>query len=69
MKIFELVIQKATELGVNNIYPIITELTNHKFDKKGFDKKIERWHKIAISATEQMWSSVHTQNTSSNPAK
>ncbi|API86474.1 16S rRNA (uracil(1498)-N(3))-methyltransferase [Francisella uliginis] len=50
---FELVIQKATELGVNNIYPIITEFTNHKFDKKGFDKKIERWNKIAISATEQ----------------
>ncbi|ASG67545.1 ribosomal RNA small subunit methyltransferase E [Francisella halioticida] len=50
---FELVIQKATELGVNNIYPIITEHTNHKFDKKGFDKKIERWNKIAISATEQ----------------
>lgn len=50
---FELVIQKATELGVNNIYPIITEYTNHKFDKKGFDKKIERWSKIAISATEQ----------------
>ncbi|AIT09041.1 16S rRNA methyltransferase [Candidatus Francisella endociliophora] len=50
---FELVIQKATELGVNNIYPIITEYTNHKFDKKGFSKKIERWNKIAISATEQ----------------
>ncbi|WP_150466507.1 16S rRNA (uracil(1498)-N(3))-methyltransferase [Francisella sp. SYW-9] len=50
---FELVIQKATELGVNNIYPIITEYTNHKFDKKGFDKKLERWNKIAISATEQ----------------
>ena len=52
-EIFELVIQKATELGVNNIYPIITEFTNHKFDKKGFDKKIERWNKIAVSATEQ----------------
>lgn len=50
---FELVIQKATELGVNNIYPIITEFTNHKFDKKGFNKKIERWEKIAISAAEQ----------------
>ncbi|MED7788591.1 16S rRNA (uracil(1498)-N(3))-methyltransferase [Francisella sp. 19X1-34] len=50
---FDLVIQKATELGVNNIYPIITEYTNHKFDKKGFDKKLERWNKIAISATEQ----------------
>ncbi len=50
---FELIIQKATELGVNNIYPIITEYTNHKFDKKGFDKKLERWNKIAIAAAEQ----------------
>ncbi|MBK2109732.1 16S rRNA (uracil(1498)-N(3))-methyltransferase [Francisella tularensis] len=50
---FELVIQKATELGVNNIYPIITEFTNHKFDKNGFDKKLERWHKIAIAGSEQ----------------
>ncbi|AJI55147.1 RNA methyltransferase, RsmE family protein [Francisella philomiragia] len=50
---FEFIIQKATELGVNNIYPIITEYTNHKFDKKGFDKKLERWNKIAIAAAEQ----------------
>ena len=50
---FEFVIQKATELGVNNIYPTITESTNHKFDKNGFDKKLERWHKIAIAASEQ----------------
>lgn len=50
---FELVIQKSTELGVNNIYPVITEFTNHKFDKKSFDKKLERWHKIAIAASEQ----------------
>ncbi|QIV94902.1 16S rRNA (uracil(1498)-N(3))-methyltransferase [Allofrancisella frigidaquae] len=50
---FELVIQKATELGVNNIFPLITERTNHKFDKKNFDKKLERWTKIAINASEQ----------------
>ncbi|MDE4942709.1 RsmE family RNA methyltransferase, partial [Francisella tularensis] len=38
---FELVIQKATKIGVNNIYPIITEFTNHKIDKNGFDKNLE----------------------------
>ena len=50
---FELVIQKATELGVNNIYPLVTERTNHKFNKNDFGKKLDRWNKIAINATEQ----------------
>ncbi len=50
---FELVIQKATELGVNNIYPIITDFTNLKFDSKNIEKKLERWQKIAIGASEQ----------------
>jgi 16S rRNA (uracil1498-N3)-methyltransferase len=50
---FDLVIQKATELGINTITPLITERTNHKFDKNHFDKKLERWEKIAINATEQ----------------
>lgn len=59
---FELVIQKATELGVNNIYPIITEFTNHKFDKNGFDKKLERWHKIAIAGSEQCGRVFYSKN-------
>ncbi|MFC4891449.1 16S rRNA (uracil(1498)-N(3))-methyltransferase [Pseudofrancisella aestuarii] len=50
---FDLVVQKATELGVNNIIPIVTDRTNHKFDHKHFDKKIDRWQKIAINASEQ----------------
>lgn len=50
---FELVIQKATELGVNNIHPIITDYTNLKFDRKNIDKKLDRWQKIAVSASEQ----------------
>ena len=50
---FELVIQKATELGVNNIYPIITDYTNLKFDFKNIEKKLDRWQKIATCASEQ----------------
>jgi 16S rRNA (uracil1498-N3)-methyltransferase len=50
---FELVIQKATELGVNNIYPIITDYTNIKFDFKNIEKKLDRWQKIAVGASEQ----------------
>ena len=50
---FELVIQKATELGADNIYPIITDYTNLKFDSKNIEKKLDRWQKIAIGASEQ----------------
>ena len=50
---FELVIQKATELGVDNIYPIVTDYTNLKFDFKNMEKKLDRWQKIAIGASEQ----------------
>lgn len=48
---FELVIQKATELGVNNIFPVITD--NCDIKKNPSDNKILRWKKIAKSAAEQ----------------
>lgn len=49
---FELVIQKATELGVQKIIPIITERTQRiKFDRKA--GKLEHWRKIIIAASEQ----------------
>ncbi len=45
-------IQKATELGVNEIIPALCERsTGLKKDRSG--KKLERWHQIAISACEQ----------------
>lgn len=54
----DFIIQKAVELGVIKIIPIITERTVVKLDEK---KKISRqahWQKIAISATEQCGRSV-----------
>ena len=45
-------IQKATELGVDEIIPVITERTIVKVDSKK-DNKINRWTKIAKEATEQ----------------
>ena len=45
-------IQKATELGVDEIIPLITERTIVKVDSKK-DNKINRWTKIAKEATEQ----------------
>lgn len=48
----DLVLQKATELGVTRIIPIITERTVVKINDKE-DKKIERWYRIVKEASEQ----------------
>lgn len=55
---FEFIIQKSTELGINNIYPIISEKSNHKISDKIFDKKINRWQNIINSACEQSGRSI-----------
>lgn len=50
---FELVLQKATELGVSSIRPIITERTDVKLNAERLQKKHEHWRGILISACEQ----------------
>lgn len=47
---FDLILQKATELGVNNIIPIETERTIVKIKEKD---KLDRWYKILKEASEQ----------------
>lgn len=49
----EYIIQKATELGVRDIYPVITKRCIVKLDEKLKTKKIERWQKIAEVAAKQ----------------
>ncbi len=49
----ELVIQKATELGVNSINLLSMENNVVKFDSKNIEKKLNRYNDIAISACEQ----------------
>lgn len=50
----ELIIQKATELGVKKIVPVATKRTVVKIqDKKREEKKIERWVRIAEEAAKQ----------------
>ena len=46
------VLQKATELGVDEIIPVLTTRSIVKINDKE-DKKIERWNKICKEASEQ----------------
>ena len=50
---FEHVIQKATELGAFEIIAFPTARCVSKPDEKSLSKKLERWQKIAASASEQ----------------
>lgn len=47
------VLQKATELGVSKITPLITERTEVKIAGDRQDKKMQHWQQILISACEQ----------------
>ena len=49
---FDLVLQKATELGVTRIIPIITERCIVKLNDKE-SKKLDRWSRIVKEASEQ----------------
>jgi 16S rRNA (uracil1498-N3)-methyltransferase len=47
------VLQKATELGVTKITPLITERSEVKLGGERTDKKMQHWQQILISACEQ----------------
>lgn len=49
----ELIIQKAVELGVYDIYPVKMKRCVVKLDKKDEQKKIARWQKISEVAAKQ----------------
>jgi 16S rRNA (uracil1498-N3)-methyltransferase len=49
----DLVVQKATELGVTAIVPVLTERTVVKLDSKQSERKLAHWHGIAVAACEQ----------------
>lgn len=46
-------IQKATELGISEITPLISERCDVRLKGDRQDKKLEHWQKIAISACQQ----------------
>lgn len=49
----DLVVQKATELGVTAIVPLVCERCVVRMDERRAHKKLDHWRAIAISACEQ----------------
>lgn len=49
----DFIIQKAVELGVKSIIPLLTERSNVKLDQDRQAKRLSHWRAIAISACEQ----------------
>lgn len=47
------IVEKATELGVSRIIPVLTERTIVRPDEGSSARKISRWRKIAVEAAKQ----------------
>ena len=52
-RIFDSIIQKATELGAARIVPLLTERVVSQLDEEGAAQKIEKWRLVAIEAIKQ----------------
>lgn len=60
----ELIVQKAVELGVYEIIPVVTKRAVVKLDDKKAGKKVERWNSIAEGGAKQSGRSVIPKVTS-----
>lgn len=49
----EMVVQKAVELGVSSIQPLVTQRCVVKLDQQRMQKKLSQWRDIAVAACEQ----------------
>jgi 16S rRNA (uracil1498-N3)-methyltransferase len=49
----DFIVQKAVELGVTHIIPLITERCNVRLDNEREEKRLQHWQSVATSACEQ----------------
>ena len=62
---FDLVVQKATELGVTRIVPVVTKLADIRLrDASDATKRVGRWQRIALEAAKQSGRAVVPEITS-----
>lgn len=52
-KIFEDIVEKATELGAARVVPLLTERTVVHFDAKTAVAKVEKWQQVAVESIKQ----------------
>ena len=52
-KIIEDIIQKAVELGVGRIVPLLTERVITHLDREGAEQKRDKWQQVAVEAIKQ----------------
>ena len=52
-KTMDVIIQKATELGVHRVIPVLSERTVVKIEEESSAKKTERWQEIVVDAAKQ----------------
>jgi 16S rRNA (uracil1498-N3)-methyltransferase len=52
-KIFEDIVEKATELGATRVVPLLTERTVVQLDAKTAAAKVEKWRQVAIESIKQ----------------
>ncbi len=50
---FDFIIQKATELGVSRIMPLVTRYADVRLDDQQKANRVERWRRISLEAVKQ----------------
>lgn len=49
----EYIVEKATELGVDTIIPLVTERGVVRPEKRKTDERVERWRRVAVGSSKQ----------------
>lgn len=57
-KRMDLIVEKATELGVCRIIPVMTERVVARLDQEKSEGRVERWQRVALSAAKQCGTSI-----------